>query len=43
MEVYAGIVIVIALTTLLAPFALKWFYGRYGHKMEAMSDISISR
>ncbi|MGD9163931.1 MAG: cation:proton antiporter [Chromatiales bacterium] len=43
MEVYAGIVIVIALTTLLAPFALKWFYSRYGHKMEAMSDISISR
>jgi Kef-type K+ transport system membrane component KefB len=30
MEVYAGMVIVIALTTLLAPFALKWFYLQAG-------------
>ena len=29
-EIYAGMVIVIALTTLLPPFAMKWFYGRYG-------------
>jgi Kef-type K+ transport system membrane component KefB len=28
--VYAGMVIVIALTTLAPPFVLKWFYGRYG-------------
>ena len=27
-EVYAGLIIVIALTTLLPPFLLKWFYGR---------------
>lgn len=27
-EVYAGMVIVITLTTLLSPFALKWFYTR---------------
>lgn len=27
--VYAGMVIVIALTTLAPPFVLKWFYGRY--------------
>jgi Kef-type K+ transport system membrane component KefB len=30
-EIYAGMVIVIALTTLLPPFAMKWFYGQYGH------------
>jgi Kef-type K+ transport system membrane component KefB len=29
-EVYAGMVIVIALTTLLPPFVMKWFYRRYG-------------
>jgi len=29
-EVYAAMVLVIALTTLLPPFAMKWFYGRYG-------------
>ncbi len=28
-EVYAAMVIVIALTTLLPPFAMKWFYHRY--------------
>ena len=33
-EVYAGMVIVIALTTLLAPFVLKWFYSRYGAALE---------
>ena len=26
-EIYAGMVIVIALTTLLPPFIMKWFYG----------------
>ena len=26
-EVYAGMVIVIALTTLLPPFIMEWFYG----------------
>ena len=29
-EIYAGMVIVIALTTLLPPFVMKWYYGRYG-------------
>jgi Kef-type K+ transport system membrane component KefB len=29
-EIYAGIIIVIALSTLLPPFAMKWFYGRHG-------------
>lgn len=32
-EIYAALVIVIALTTLLPPFAMKWLYARYGHAM----------
>jgi len=28
-EVYAGMVIVIALTTVLPPFVMKWYYGRH--------------
>ncbi len=32
-EIYAGMIIVIAMTTLLPPFVMKWFYGRYGHAM----------
>ena len=32
-EIYAGMVIVIALTTLLPPFVMKWYYGRYGTKL----------
>ena len=27
-EIYAGMIIVIALTTLLPPFVMKWYYGR---------------
>lgn len=34
-QVYAGVVLVIALTTLLPPFAMKWFYRRYGARLEA--------
>ncbi|MEJ2455000.1 MAG: cation:proton antiporter [Candidatus Thiodiazotropha sp.] len=41
MEVYAGMVIVIALTTLMAPFALKWFYCRYGQEMDATSELCM--
>ena len=33
-EVYAGMIIVIALTTLLPPFVMKWYYGRYSHEFE---------
>jgi len=33
-EIYAGMVMVIALTTLLPPFVLKWFYGRYGDRLQ---------
>jgi len=32
-EVYAGMVIVIALTTLLPPFVMKWYYRRYGAQL----------
>lgn len=32
-EVYAGMVIVIALTTLLPPFIMKWYYGRYAARI----------
>jgi Kef-type K+ transport system membrane component KefB len=31
-DVYAATIIVIALTTLLPPFVLKWLYGRYGER-----------
>jgi Kef-type K+ transport system membrane component KefB len=34
METYAGMVIVIAITTLFSPFALKWFYASYGHDLK---------
>ncbi len=33
-EIYAGMVIVIALTTLLPPFIMKWFYARYGDRLQ---------
>ncbi len=32
-EIYAGMVIVIALTTILPPIMMKWFYGRYGDRL----------
>lgn len=32
-EVYAGMIIVIALTTLFPPFVIKWLYGAYGHQL----------
>jgi Kef-type K+ transport system membrane component KefB len=34
-EIYAGMVIVIALTTLMPPFVMKWFYGRYGKHLQS--------
>lgn len=37
-EIYAGIVLVIALTTLLPPAILKWLCGRYGDQLQAMSN-----
>jgi len=37
-EVYAGMVIVIALTTLLPPFIMKWFYARYSDRLQAVAN-----
>jgi len=37
-EVYAAMVIVIALTTLLPPFVMKWFYRRYGQSLDALQS-----
>ncbi len=34
-EVYAGMVIVIALTTLLPPLVMKWFYARHGYLLSS--------
>jgi len=34
-EIYAGMLIVIALTTLAPPFALKWFYDHFGDRLQA--------
>ena len=36
-EVYAGMVIVITLTTFSPPFIMKWFYRRYGDSMPGYS------
>jgi Kef-type K+ transport system membrane component KefB len=36
-EIYAGMVIVIALTTLLPLFIMKWFYGRYVDRLQVAS------
>ena len=33
-EICAGMVSVIELTTLLPPFVMKWFYGRYGDRLQ---------
>jgi Kef-type K+ transport system membrane component KefB len=33
-EIYAGMIIVIALTTVVPPFALKWFYDHYGSRLQ---------
>ena len=32
-EIYAVMVLTIAVTTVLPPFMLKWFYKKYGHKL----------
>lgn len=34
-EIYAAMVMVIALTTLLPPFVMKWYYARFGHHLPA--------
>ncbi len=37
-EIYAGMVMVIALTTLFPPFVIKWYYGRYGEFLQANAE-----
>lgn len=37
-EIYAGMVIVIALTTLFPPLVMEWFYGRYGDRLQAATS-----
>ncbi|MBE9567356.1 MAG: cation:proton antiporter [Proteobacteria bacterium] len=32
-EIHAGMVLVIVLTTIIPPFAMKWFYRRYSHQL----------
>ena len=34
-EIYAGVLMVIAVTTLVPPLALKWFYDHHGHHLQA--------
>jgi len=38
-EIYAGMIIVIATTTLIPPFVLKWFYRRYGGRLETAGKV----
>lgn len=37
-EIYAGMIMVIAMTTLVPPFLMKWFYHRYGYQLEIATD-----
>jgi len=37
-EIHAGMVIVIVLTTIIPPFAMKGFYKRYSHKLSVMPE-----
>ena len=37
-EIYAGMIMVIAFTTVLPPLIMKWFYGRYGDRLQAAPD-----
>lgn len=36
-EIYAGMIIVIAITTLIPPFVLKWFYEHYGERLKIVA------
>jgi Kef-type K+ transport system membrane component KefB len=42
-EIYASMVIVIALTTLLPPFIMKWFYSRYSDRLQATANQVLPR
>ncbi len=38
-EIYAGMIIVIALTTVLSPFAMKALYGRFSHRLQTAERV----
>jgi len=38
-DMYAVMIITIAATTILPPFILKWFYDRFGHRLQAEEKI----
>jgi Kef-type K+ transport system membrane component KefB len=38
-EIYAGMIIVIALTTLLSPFAMKGLYSRFSHRLQTADSV----
>lgn len=38
-EIYAGMIIVIALTTVLSPFAMKGLYGRFSHRFQTADNV----
>ena len=38
-EIYAGMIIVIALTTVLSPFAMKGLYGRFRHRIQTADNV----
>ncbi len=38
-EIYAGMIIVIALTTVLSPFAMKRLYGRFSHRFQTADNV----
>jgi Kef-type K+ transport system membrane component KefB len=38
-EIYAGMIIVIALTTILSPFAMKGLYGRFSHRLQTAESV----
>lgn len=37
-EIYAGMILVIVITTLLSPIAMKYFYSQHGHKLQPHED-----
>ena len=41
-DTYASVVIVIAYTTLLSPFWIKTYYGRYGHRLTQAADAATA-
>jgi len=38
-EIYASMIIVIAFTTVLSPFAMKGLYGRFSHRLQTVNNV----